>query len=191
MVQMPFPDRSAALLGHSEAPLPFMRDALKGLLAQRVNCVAIACNTAHGWHPQLQKHFPEVELLHIVRETVHQLTKDGSKNVGLLASMGMHRLGLYEEALEIAGIQCHIPLGREQADVMQGIYEVKAGNMEAAERMFAAVASDLVNRTGCSTLVMGCTEIPLALRQFKDATAVRLVNPAAALANALVLRAYS
>lgn len=191
MVQVPCPDRSVALLGSGDSPLPNLREALTGLLLHRVEYVAIACDTAHGWHAELQSEFAQTELLHIVQETVRHLTNVGERCVGLLASSGMHQLGLYEKAFEGAGFRCHTPLDHERNEIMEGIYEVKSRNLDAAENLFTGAASNLIERTGCRTLVMGCTEIPLALRQLNGSNAIRLVNPASVLADALAVRAYT
>src|SRR6218665_2250818 len=50
-------------------PRERMLQALGRLAALGSRAVAIACNTAHAWHGNLQERFPQVELLHIARET--------------------------------------------------------------------------------------------------------------------------
>ena len=74
---------------------------------------------------------------------------------------------------------------------MQGIYEgVKAGNYPLARQRFEAVSIALQERYGVSTLIMGCTEIPLALPQSRAARDVALIDPAKILAQELARRAY-
>jgi aspartate racemase len=53
------------------------------------------------------------------------------------------------------------------------------------------VARSLAERHGLSTLVLGCTEIPLALSAVPGRNAMDLVDPAALLARALAQRAYA
>jgi aspartate racemase len=80
----------------------------------------------------------------------------------------------------------------ERERVMQGIYDgVKVGNMALAHECFAGVARALAERHGLSTLVLGCTEIPLALSAVPGMDALDLVDPAALLARALAQRAYA
>ncbi|CAN7365107.1 amino acid racemase [Acidovorax sp. LjRoot129] len=192
LVQIPAPDRTDALLRGGTSPLPTMLEALDGMARQGVACVAIACNTAHAWHAELRRHAPQIELLHIVQETVHQLLRDGFRSVGLLATLGTYQLGLYTSALNAAGIQCHLPAPDEQAEVMRGIVEgVKAGQMSFARECFDTVGQRMVERHACQALVLACTEIPLALTSMPQRPEVELVNPAAILSSALDRRAYS
>ncbi|MBB1598773.1 aspartate/glutamate racemase family protein [Variovorax sp. UMC13] len=192
LVQLPVPDRTEALLDDGPSPLAGMLRGIEGLARHEVVSVAIACNTAHAWHPQLQAACPEVELLHIVHETVRSLADDGVASVGLLATLGTYRLGLYQQALQARGIVCHLPSEAERAQLMRGIVEgVKAGDMALASTLFAEVAARMVERHGCRHLVLACTEIPLALTALDAHPGVRLVDPAQVLAQALAQRAYA
>jgi len=112
--------------------------------------------------------------------------------VGLLATTGTYHAGLYDQALRQAGLQCHIPEPEERERLMHGIYHgVKVGNMTLAHDCFAGVAQALARRHGLSTLVLGCTEIPLALGAVPEMDELDLVDPAALLARALAQRAYA
>lgn len=195
LAQVPVPDRSNALGspgpgGHQ--PLDPMLQAMGKLAALGATTVAVACNTAHAWHAELQERFPQLEVLHVAREVAQNLAGRGVGQVGLLATEGTYRAGLYDQALRQAGLQCHIPSVEERERLMRGIYEgVKAGNMALARECFAGVASALAGRHGLSVLVLGCTEIPLALSAVPGRDSLELVDPAALLARALAQRAYA
>ena len=195
LAQVPVPDRSTALEspgpgGHQ--PLDPMLQAMGKLAALGATTVAVACNTAHAWHAELQERFPQLEVLHVAREVAQALAGRGVREVGLLATEGTYRAGLYDQALRQAGLQCHIPLAEERERVMDGIYHgVKVGNMALARDCFAGVAQALARRHGLSTLVLGCTEIPLALSAVPGMDALELVDPADLLARALAQRAYA
>lgn len=195
LAQTPVPDRSSALEspgfgGHQ--PLEPMLQAMGKLAALGATTVAVACNTAHAWHGELQQRFPQLEVLHMAREVARTLAAQGVREVGLLATDGTYRTGFYATALQEHGLQCHIPTASERALLMRGIYQgVKTGDMELARACFESVAQALARRHGISTLVMGCTEIPLALRQVPGVDPVQLVDPAQLLARALAQRAYA
>ena len=192
LAQLPVPDRTRALAGEGPTPLHGLIKALQQLSAVGARTVAMACNTAHAWHEELQHHCPELELLHIVRETTLQLAIDGVRSVGLMATLGTHRSGLYERVLTHAGIRCHVPNADGQLRVMRGITEgVKGGNLPLAHECFERVAGELVQRHGVRTLLLACTEIPLVLKDLPAHPAVRLVDPAAILARVLAERAYA
>lgn len=191
LAQVPVPDRSAALRADPalpQRPLEAMRQVAARLGALGVRTVAIACNTAHAWHASLQESFPDIEVIHGVREVAQALARDGVREAGLLATQGSYASGIYQRALDEAGVRCHLPGIAEQAQLMEGIYSgVKAGDLALARQRFEAVASALTRRHGTQTLIMGCTEIPLAL---KAADGLALVDPARLIARALAARAY-
>ncbi|WP_398498412.1 aspartate/glutamate racemase family protein [Variovorax sp.] len=195
LAQVPVPDRTGALLSSAEngahQPLEPMLQALGRLAALGSRTVAIACNTAHAWHARLQERFPQVELLHMARETAQHLAAQGAGEVALMATEGTYRIGLYEQALAEAGLGCHVPSEVERRTIARGIFEgVKAGDMALAERCFSEVALRLAERHGPVTIIMGCTEVPLGLAGSPAVAGLRLVDPAQVLAAALARRAY-
>jgi aspartate racemase len=195
LAQVPVPDRSAALqhTGHgAHQPLEPMLQALGRLAALGARTVAIPCNTAHAWHSRLQAGFPQIELLHIAQETARHLARQGVRGAALMATLGTYRSGVYETALREAGIACHLPTLAECDRIMHGIYDgVKTGNMALARQCFSDVAQALHQRHGGAPLLLGCTEIPLALESPPEASAFTLYNPAQVLARTLAQRAYT
>ncbi|MBC7648415.1 MAG: aspartate/glutamate racemase family protein [Vitreoscilla sp.] len=194
LAQVPVPDRSNALGspgfgGHQ--PLEPMLQAMGKLAALGATTIAVACNTAHAWHGELQERFPQLEVLHVAREVARTLAARGVSQVGLLATTGTYSAGLYDRAFTAAGIQCHSPLIDEREQLMHGIYSgVKVGNMTLAQTSFASVAEALARRHGLEMLVLGCTEIPLALTSVPGMAGLKLIDPAEMLAQALAQRAY-
>lgn len=192
LAQIPVVDRSRALL-EDDAPQPLdeMERAVGRLAVVGACAVAIACNTAHAWHAALQRARPEVELLHIARETAGDLKARGVEVAVLLATQGTYRMRLYQDAFDECGIQCLLPLHEEQLTLMEGIYDgVKAGRLDFARERFGGVAQAVHRRHGGVPMVMGCTEIPLALPFVEGAREWTLVDPAEVLARALARRAY-
>lgn len=196
LAQVPVPDRTRALNAPGparDAPLDAMAAALDRLQVLGARAVAIACNTAHAWHATLQTRFPQTELLHVAREVAKRLQAMGVSRVGLLATQGTYRTGLYDAALARAGIACHLPDETARDLLMRGIYEgVKAGDIAHAQACFVEAARRLMAAHGGDiALIMGCTEIPLALERAPQAASWTLVNPTQVLAQALARRAYA
>ena len=194
LAQVPVPDRSSALGapgfgGHQ--PLEPMLQAMGKLAALGATTIAVACNTAHAWHGELQDRFPQLEVLHVAREVARTLAARGVRQVGLLATTGTYSAGLYDQAFAQAGVQCHSPTLQERELLMCGIYSgVKVGDMASAHTAFAQVAEALARRHDLQTLVLGCTEIPLALTSVPGMPGLDLIDPAELLAQALAKRAY-
>lgn len=194
LAQVPLPDRTSALKDTQTGfhqPLEPMLQTLGRLAAIGVRSVAIACNTAHAWHEQLQSRFPQLELLHVAKEVALQLTEQGVQSVALMATEGTYRVGLYEQALKHQGIHCYVPNDYERERIMHGIYQgVKAGSILIAQQCFEEVALNLTVRYGEIPLILGCTEIPLGLLNSSTVSQSRRVDPARILAKALASRAY-
>ena len=194
LAQVPVPDRSSALGAPgfgAHQPLEPMLQAMGKLAALGATTIAVACNTAHAWHGALQERFPQLEVLHVAREVALTLAARSVRHVGLLATAGTYNASLYDQAFAQAGVQCHTPLAQEREQLMHGIYSgVKVGNMVLAHSAFAQVAEALAQRHGLQTLVLGCTEIPLALTSVPGMAGLDLIDPAELLAQALAKRAY-
>jgi aspartate racemase len=175
------PDRTAAILGDGEDPLPAMRRALHELETDRVSVIAIPCNTAHFWYDELQAE-TSIPILHIA-EAVADTLPVGTDCVGVLATTGTVKAGIYQKTMAKRGIHCIFPSDDEQAEVMRAIQLVKAGNGRSARKLLTHQADELL-RAGCDAIIMACTEIPIALAD--AALAPKLIDPTEALAKAAV-----
>ncbi len=169
------PDRSASIVEGTESPLPAMIQGLRTLVRAGVECIAIPCNTAHHWYDDLARE-SSVPVLHIV----------DAAGVGLLATAGTLNVGIYQARLASRGYECILPDdGDMETLVTPGIGLVKAGRMAQAEELLRAAADNLLGR-GAGAVILGCTEIPVALKD-SDASGGRYVDATAALAEACVL----
>lgn len=190
--QVPIADRSEALRAGAttNAPYPSMEEAIQKMVRSGARHVAIACNTAHFWHNALQQKFTGIEILHIVNEVCEVLSRKNIADVGLLSTEGTYTSRIYENPLSRIGIRCYIPSKEECEILRHGIYfGVKAGNMKLAECNFLKIANQLCERHNISAIIMGCTEIPLALRNSKLPRDIVLIDPTEILASALANRA--
>lgn len=194
LVQMPIPDRTQAIgqgKGGPCDPEPYMLQGLGRLAALGVRSVAVACNTAHVWHDEMQACFPQLSILHIAEETARHLQRQGAREAIVLATAGTYRTGLYDRALRAHGITPRVPDATGVERLMQGIYDgVKSGDIELAARCFNDALSPLLGAYPDAPVIMGCTEIPLALAHSPPAGGVVLVDPAWILAQELARRAY-
>ena len=194
LAQLPIPDRTQALQADPQAPdgpLPHMLRGLERLAALGVHSEAVACTTAHAWHGQLQERCAQVQLLHIARQTARHLQAGGARSAVLLATDGTYANGLYDVALADCGIAPLLPDAAGRALLMRGIYDgVKRGDTALATQCFGQALAPLLARHGDGPVIMGCTEIPLALPQAPQARGAALLDPAWILAQALARAAY-
>jgi len=161
------PDRTACLMRGQPSPLNALRSGLKTLLDAGVGCIAIPCNTAHFWHRDLAGLSP-VPVLHIAEACCRCLQQQNTASAGLLATDGTLKAGFYPEVMESAGISLTLPDRHLQQQTMQGIYQVKAGQIREGGQHLLRCMNALLD-TGVERVIFGCTEIPLALAH-TDAT---------------------
>lgn len=179
------PDRTAAILGQGSDPLPAMLNALHRLELLGASCIAIPCNTAHHWHGALQAE-TSVPIIHIVDAVADALARQRlNPTIGVLATDGTVRAGIYQERLSERGYACVAPDARAQAEIMRAIRLVKAGHTNEAAGILGREAETLAAR-GCSHIAMACTEIPLVLATLDNDLGAALLDPTDLLAQACV-----
>jgi aspartate racemase len=179
------PDRSTAITGKGESPLPALLDGIARLQDGGAEAIAIPCNTAHYWYDEM-KAASRVPILHIVGSVCDVLRGKGiaGGTVGVMGTAGTLHTGIYQGYLQRNGYMPVLPSDAEMAElVMPGIVAVKAGDLTTAKRDLGRAARLLAAR-GAQMVVLGCTEIPLALADASPEAAARYVDSTAALAQA-------
>lgn len=154
------PDRTAGILAGPEAAEQVYQALLAGAkLLERAGCtmLAIPCNTSHYFADRLQAQL-KIPLIHMIRETVAAIQAMGKKTVGILATDGTVRTGIYQKELTAAGLT-PVTLPEElQQVVMSIIYdEIKRGETGSREK-FGEVDAWL-RQAGCDCAILGCTEL--------------------------------
>jgi len=180
------PPRSDAILSGGPSPLPAMREGLRALEAAGALAVAIPCNTAHHWALELMRDSP-LELLHIAEAVEAALLRRAApiRALGLLATAGTVRAGIYQERLGARGRRVLVPGPDAQARVQQGIDAVKRGRPGDGAEPLAAEAKALLE-AGADAVVLACTEIPIALREAPEALRRSCLDATEALAERCV-----
>jgi aspartate racemase len=127
--------------------------------------LVMPCNTSHYFYEEIAASL-EIPLLHMIRETADVLHRRGIRRAGLMATDGLIRSGLYARLFEAQGIELLIPDDVHQKAVMRMIYEnVKGGCFELDTTAFQETARQLLDN-GAQTLVLGCTELPVAMQHY-------------------------
>ncbi|MEP0617501.1 aspartate/glutamate racemase family protein, partial [Marinobacter sp.] len=107
------------------------------------------------------------------------------KTVGLMATDGTVKAGFYPKKLARSGIQMVLPEEALQRNIMHGIYQVKSGKIEAGGEILAGCMEQML-RLGVEKVILGCTEIPLALERIESPLVDRGIDATQALAAACV-----
>lgn len=159
------PDRTAAILEGGEDPAPeIVRSALR-LEAMGADALLMACNTAHHFADEIRR-FARIPLLHLIEEAAKEAKARGLDCVGLLATDGTCRTGIYDRAFEAQGVRLLKPPAELETHVMDIIYKgVKAGAATYPLDGIYETIAELKSR-GAQSFVLGCTELPLAVEMY-------------------------
>lgn len=185
------PDRTAAIVGEGESPVPLLAEGAAVLARAGADFIIMPCVSAHVFLKELRERItlPFLSIFDAVAEALRRWHPQ-IRTVGLMGTTGTMRGGLLEERLARDGIRCLLCDQETQARVMAAIYEIKqsrpARSREAIRRDLRVAAETLIAR-GAQGIVAGCTEIPLALDQ--EDLAVPYFDSILVLARAAIRRA--
>lgn len=139
-------------------------EGVKKLEAAGCDLIIIGCNTVHHFYENIQAAV-KVPVLNIIEETKKKVLASGYKKVGLFASESTNRLELYQKRFASAGIEVISPSNEQQRVLNKVIENVMGGNQGPSDIIaLKDVARDYAKQ-GAEAIVIGCTEIPLAINQ--------------------------
>ena len=162
------PDRSTSMRNGDDKPLPYLLSGIQGLVLAKCNLIVIPCNTAHLWFKEMEKqaswHASIVHIVDSVADALRDVNVIDSK-IGVMGTQATVELGLYQYRLNKLGWECIVPTKLEMDTLVQPAIDlIKANQIEAAHTMLMTVIHSLISR-GATAVVLGCTEIPLAIRE--------------------------
>ena len=158
------PNRQSAILGDGENPAPALLAMARGLQAAGADFLVIPCNSAYAFADAIHGAV-DIPLISIVDVAVEAAAGHGVSAVGVLATDGCLASGIYQQALEGAGLRAVLPDDGQVGTLMTLIGRIKAGDTSAAiVSGMQALAAGLAGR-GAEVIISGCTEIPLVLGQ--------------------------
>lgn len=142
-----------------------LSDAARKLQDAGADFIVIATNTMHLVFDEVQAalHVPMLSLLDAVSEAI---MARGMNTVGLLGTRFAMEKGFYQDALASRGITVVVPESIDRQYVNDVIYQelVVRRIREESRRRFAAIIRKLEGH-GAQGVILGCTEIPLLVRQ--------------------------
>ena len=162
------PDRTAAILWGGKDPFPALCESLQKLISCGADCIVIPCNTSHYYSDRLQAE-SSVPILNMPRITAEECVKRfPDAKAGILATKGTLVAEIYQKALAKVGVDFVLPNEYEQDALMQVIYDgVKAGNQPESYRQDMEFALNGMKKRGADYFILGCTELPIAVKELK------------------------
>ena len=142
-----------------------MLDAATKLVRIGAEGIVLCANTLHQFADQLEKQIP-VPLVHIATATAKQIKRQQLSTVGLLATKYTMEMDFYKKRLNKENIEVLIPEAAEREfihgtithDLLNGIFK------EESKARFLQIMNRLHSQ-GAEGIILGCTEIPLLIKQ--------------------------
>jgi aspartate racemase len=142
-----------------------MLDAAMKLISVGAEGIVLCANTLHQFADRLERQI-SVPLIHIASATAKQIKKQNLSTVGLLGTKYTMEMDFYKNRLSEEGVQVLTPDAEERDfinhtithELLKGVFneESKAGFLRIMNRLHSQ---------GAEGIVLGCTEIPLLIKQ--------------------------
>ena len=173
-----------------EKVLKSLVEGCKKLEKARCKFIVIPCNTAHYWYEDLQKKI-KIPIINMPKEVFNYTKRKCKKNskIGLLATEGTLKTKVYNKIFNKNYELCFPNTKLQKQSVNKTIKDVKMGNVKRAAKKIQPAINYLIKKK-CKKIILGCTELPIAIFAFKSIKTVKsskiFLDPNLILANAAV-----
>ena len=130
-----------------------------------IDCLLLCANTLHQYVDELEKEI-ELKIVHIADATAKEITKKGLSQIGLLGTRFTMEMDFYTKRLNEVGIESLVPPKPDREFIHNAIMNefLKEEFKEETKLKFLKIINELEQR-GAQGIVLGCTEIPLLIKQ--------------------------
>ena len=162
-----FPKKSKNIIKYNKV----LKSLLEGCrLLERSGCkfIVIPCNTAHYWFEDLQSKI-KVPIINMPKEVFLHTKKKCKKDskIGLLATEGTLKTEIYEKLFKKDFTIIKPTQKLQIQSVNKTIKHVKMGNLKLGEKSIK-LAIDYLLKQKCEKIILGCTELPIAIFAFRS-----------------------
>jgi aspartate racemase len=163
------PDRTGYINGTcSDNPAIPIIEIAKELSCHSIDYISIPCITAHYFYDTVSRKI-KTPVIHAIKETVLHLKDNNIKKVGIAATDGTLKTGLFQKELDTYKIDYILPEKSTQRKIMHIIYDnVKAGKPVDIE-LFTEITGEF-RQKGAKVIVLGCTELSYIKRDYNIGT---------------------
>jgi len=139
--------------------------AAQKLEGASTDCLVLCANTMHMYVNKLLKN-TSLPIIHIADAAAAEIRKHGLSQIGLLGTRWTMEKDFYAKRLADAGIKTIVPEKPEREFIHKSIMEEFAKEifLEETKSRFLDIINDL-EKQGAQGIVLGCTEIPLLIKQ--------------------------
>jgi aspartate racemase len=140
-------------------------DAARKLKSASADCLVLCANTLHQYVDTLIEEV-KLPIIHIADATAVEIKKQGLSKIGLLGTKFTMEMDFYTKKLSDAGIDSMVPDKPERLFIHNTIMNelLKETYTTESKKRFLEIINELEQK-GAQGIVLGCTEIPLLIKQ--------------------------
>jgi|TARA_B100000315_G_C14408016_1_gene509642 aspartate racemase len=158
---LPIPDVVEGLKT-PEKTLKVLVKGAKKLESIGVDFIVMPCNTAHYFYDKIKKEV-SIPFLSITEETAKKVKSKNFNKIGLLATGTTVKYKIYNNDLDKLGIDLVVP--EKQEKVTKIIMNILAGKKLEKDKEELKQIIEKLKNNGAKAMVLGCTDIPILLKQ--------------------------
>ncbi|MCB0462608.1 MAG: aspartate/glutamate racemase family protein [Flavobacteriaceae bacterium] len=142
-----------------------MQDAALGLEKSGASMIVICANTMHLCVEAI-KQVVSIPVIHIAEATVKRILDQNISKVALLGTKYTMEKPFFKEVLKTFGIETIIPDEKDRDTIHKVIYDElsKGLLLNTSKEAYLKIIEKLVSE-GAEGIILGCTEIPLLIKQ--------------------------
>jgi len=140
-------------------------DAAQKLEGAGAQCIVLCANTMHNMADSIQAGI-NVPIIHIAEAVSKAIAAKQMKQVALLGTKFTMEMDFYHKKLAAQGISALIPEERDRLFMHSTIHEElgKGVFLPKTKHRYAAIIEQLA-KAGAEGAILGCTEIPMLIKQ--------------------------
>ncbi len=139
--------------------------ACQNLKNSGAEAILLCANTMHLIADRIQESI-DLPLIHIAVETAKEIQKKDIKKVGLLGTKFTMELDFFKEKLTALDIEAIVPEAEDRDFLHDTIFNElgKGLILESTKARYLSIIEKLIDN-GAEGIILGCTEIPLLVKQ--------------------------
>ena len=148
-------------------PGPVLIEMAQRLQIAGAQALAMPCNTAHLFAPQIEAAV-DIPLLNMPERACAQATANMHRGdvVGILASPATNSTGLFSDFLQRSGIVARYP--EKEHDILASIRRIKKSGPSNADIDLLSREATALARRGASSILIGCSEFSLVSKKVQS-----------------------
>jgi aspartate racemase len=151
--------------GDLEATYNIMLKASEHLKNSGAKAIILCANTMHMFADRIREQV-NLPVIHIAEATANEIKKKGLKKVILLGTKFTMEMDFFKDKLKAQNIEAIIPDDIDRAFVHQSIFDELGKNIIKPETKAKYLSLiDKLKTKGAEGVILGCTEIPLLIKQ--------------------------